>query len=116
MQIIELDATSWKTLVDFYDTFRSALGAPEGYATNLDGLLEMMIWDYADPVMVAWHRKHDKANAPQPPYTIRIINAKDLPKNINSAVESLYQFISISRAEFLTQEGHDIDVRLEIIP
>src|SRR5689334_8603586 len=102
MRVIDLDATNWKAVMDYCDALRAALGSPKGHGTSPDAFLDSMIWG--------------GMNKMEPPYTIRILNTKALPKDILKEMESLCQYLPISRAEFRTEHGYDIDVNLEIIP
>jgi RNAse (barnase) inhibitor barstar len=99
MQIIELDATNWKTVDDFYDALLTAIGAPEWHGRNLNALLDSMIWG--------------GINAIEPPYTIRISGLAKLPNDIRNEVEMAKQDLAQGRMDFRRLRGRDIEVIME---
>jgi hypothetical protein len=44
MRIIELDATKWETVLDFYYALLAAVEAPKGHGKSPDALIDSMIW------------------------------------------------------------------------
>jgi len=58
MTVIELDAATWKSAIDFYATFFKALGAPDWHGTSVNALVDSIV--YGD------------INAVDPPFTVRI--------------------------------------------
>ena len=66
MQIIQLDASKWKTVLDFCRAILSAIGAPERHGKSLDAFIDSMVWG--------------GINAVEPPYTVRISGTAMLPR------------------------------------
>lgn len=102
MRIIELDAEKWTTIIDFCDALAARLGSPSYVGYSLDSLLDAMIWG--------------GLNAVKPPYTIRIRNVHSLPKEVLDFVELLKRELAVERADFNRQEGHDVEVLVELMP
>ena len=106
MRIIELDASSWTKVIDFYNALNTVFGAEEGYASSLDGLLELLVWDHAFP---------NTAYVISPPYTIRIQKTKTLSKDILDEIDLIIRYLLEAREEFRIRRGHDINVNMEIV-
>ena len=107
MRIVDLDARHWTTALDFYHALNTAFGAPESYGSNVNCLLEMLVWDHAFP------------NSPQkisPPYTIRVHDSAALPTHILSEIDLLRNHLLKAREEFRARRGCDIEVTLDILP
>ena len=99
MRIIKLDATNWKTVIDFYDALLAAIGAPKWHGTSPDALIDSMIWG--------------GINAVEPPYTIRIFGAEKLPRDVREHVELVKQALARARLEYQRRKGHDVEVSIE---
>lgn len=99
MRIVELDARSWQTGSDFYRDLLTALGSPKGHGGNLNATIDSMIWG--------------GMNAVEPPYVVRILNMKVLPKDVREEIELLKRCLDQARIEFKERKGHDIEVILE---
>jgi RNAse (barnase) inhibitor barstar len=99
MRWIELDATSWTTVLDFYAALLGALGAPKGHGRSIDALIDSMIWG--------------RMNAVEPPYTVRVRGIGKSSKDIVDEVELAKHALSEARAEFRSLRGHDVDVLFE---
>jgi Barstar (barnase inhibitor) len=106
MQIIKLDATKWKTVLDLYDALLAVIGTPKGYSRNINALLEAMVWDYAFP---------ETSYALNPPYTIHIQNTKGLPKDILDEIEHISRSLSEACAEFHKRQYGEVDVKMNIV-
>ncbi len=102
MRIIELDATKWKTIIDFYDALLTAVGAPKGHGKSPDALIDSMIWGGMNTV--------------EPPYTIRIIGADTLPTDVHGHVEIAKGALAKGRKDYQKRRGGDVDVAMEIEP
>ena len=98
----DIDATKWTSISDFYGALLAALGAPEGYARNINALLEWMLWD---------EREETK-----PPYSVRIIGSANLPKDVRDEVEYVQQAVARACAEFRWRKGRDVVIRFETYP
>ena len=99
MRIIELDATSWKDVLDYYEALLEALGAPDWHGRNANALIDSMIWG--------------GINAIEPPYTVRIKNLKGASKHILIEIGYLKEDPPKQREEFRSQKGRNIEVYLE---
>ncbi len=62
MREIDLDATTWASILDFYCAIQDGIGAPEGTSGSIDGLIDSMVWG--------------GMNAVDPPYVVRIHNLR----------------------------------------
>jgi hypothetical protein len=100
MRTIKLDATNWKTVIDFYDALLAAIGAPKWHGDSPDALIDSMIWG--------------GINAVEPPYTIRIFGAEKLPKNVREHVELVKQALAKARLEYQSRKSGDVEVSMEI--
>lgn len=102
MKIIELDAGKWTTIIDFCDALAARLGSPKYVGYSVDSLIDAMIWG--------------GLNAVEPPYTVRIRNVGHLPKDVLDKIELIKSELAEARAYFNRQEGHDVEVQLELVP
>ena len=102
MRTIDIDATEWKTVDDFYDALLSAVGAPKAHGRNLNALTDSMIWG--------------GLNAVEPPYTVTISGTANLPKDVCNEVEMARQALAEDRSDFRRIRGSDVDVTMNIVP
>jgi len=100
MQVIELNATKWKTVFDFYGVLLSSIGAPTWHSESPDALIDSMIWG--------------GINAVVPPYTIRILGAAALPKDVFDHIELVKEALERARADHRNRRGADVEVAIEI--
>lgn len=100
--VIELDATGWKTICDFYEALLPELGAPDWHGHNANALNDSMIWG--------------GINAINPPLTIRVGGLEGAPKTIVDEVKVAKLGLDLGREDFRAQHGRDIDVQLQIVP
>lgn len=99
MRIIELDATKWKTVLDFYDALLAALETPKGHGKSPDALIDSMICG--------------GMNAMEPPYRIRIFGAGALPNDVHGHVEVVKRALAKARMDHRRRKGADVDVDME---
>ena len=59
MQIVDLHADDWVSVLDFVNALKKAIGAPDWHGDGVDAFLDSMIY-------------HDDINELRSPYTIRI--------------------------------------------
>ena len=102
MRIIQLDATKWKTVLDFCRALLAAIGAPEWHGKSPDAFIDSMIWG--------------GINAVEPPYTIRISGTVMLPKDVREYIEVVKQALARGRLDYQRRQGGDVDVGIEIEP
>lgn len=100
MRTIELDATKWKNIIDFYDALLAAIGAPEWHGKSPDALIDSMIWG--------------GINAVEPPYRIRISGAAALPKEVRDRIELIRQVLVEGRMDYHNRRGADVEVGIDI--
>ncbi len=95
---IVLDASSWRSALDFYDAILAAIGAPDWHGRSPDALNDSMVFG--------------GINALEPPYLIRITGARDLPLDARQEVSWSIQAIAIGRQNYRYLHGRDPGVRL----
>jgi hypothetical protein len=101
MRIIELDATKWKTVVDFYKALLASIGAPAWHGISPDALVDSMIWGGINTV--------------EPPYTVRIYGAAKLPKDVRDEVELTKRVLADGRVDYRSRRSGDVEVVIEIV-
>lgn len=102
MKTIELDASGWKTILDFYHALLAAVGAPEWHSFSPDALVDSMIWG--------------GINTLEAPYTIRISGLSSAPADVRACIGRAKQALVWGREDFKERTGHDIDVSIETLP
>jgi len=102
MRIIKLDATNWKTVIDFYDALLAAIGAPKCHGESPDALVDSMIWG--------------GINAVEPPYTVRISGLSATPKEVHDHVELVMGMLVEGRIYRKRHNGDDVEVSIVIAP
>ena len=102
MRLIELDATKWKKVLDFYADILRALEAPEGHGESIDGLIDSMIYG--------------RINAVEPPYVVRVLDANSLPKEVRKHIETVKVALGEARVQLRKWHKRDVDVSFEIRP
>jgi Barstar (barnase inhibitor) len=102
MRIIKLDATNWKTVIDFYDALLAAIGAPKWHGESPDALVDSMIWG--------------GINAVEPPYTVRISGLSATPKEVHDHVELVMGMLVEGRIYRKRHNGDDVEVSIVIAP
>ncbi len=98
MRWIDLDASGWTTILDFYDALLAALGAPEWHGRSVAALNDSMIWG--------------EINAVDPPYTVRITATGPVPDEVICGIKQVRQCLAEARDEFNARRGHDVEVEL----
>jgi hypothetical protein len=98
MRTIELDATKWKTVLDFYDALLGAIGAPKWHGKSPDGLVDSMIWG--------------GINAVEPPYTVRISGLSTAPKEVRDHVDLVKDVLLDGRIYRKRHKGDDVEVSI----
>jgi hypothetical protein len=96
MRVIELDASKWTTPLDFILAIGEAVGAEHG-VTNVNALLEYMVWDW------------EGMGGIEPPYVVRIVNAANIPSDVQDEIALVASLVKES------QGGH-LEVVLEWPP
>jgi RNAse (barnase) inhibitor barstar len=99
MRTMTLDASSWKTISDFYDALLSAIGAPDWHGRNINAVVDSMVVG--------------DINSVEPPYTLTIINITKLPEPIQTEVTRVADAILEARKEQLARTGENVTVSLQ---
>jgi hypothetical protein len=102
MLTINLDASGWKTVLDFYDAMLKALKSPKGHGRSVNALLDSMVWGGMNDV--------------EPPYVVRISGLSGAPRDVVDEVNLVKVEMADSREEFRKREGHDVEVSIETLP
>jgi hypothetical protein len=100
MRTIELDATKWKTVIDFYHVLLASIGAPAWHGQSPDALVDSMIWG--------------GINAVEPPYTVRISGLSAAPKEVHDHVELVRGMLVEGRIYRKRHNGNDVEVSIVI--
>jgi hypothetical protein len=102
MRIINLDATNWKTVSDFYDALLTSVGAPQWHGKSPNALIDSMIWG--------------GINAVEPPYTVRVAGLSAAPKEVRDHVELVSSALVEGRIDRKRHNGDDVEVSIVIAP
>lgn len=102
MRIIELGAEEWRSVLDFYHALLKALDAPEWHSEGINAAVDSIVWG--------------GINGVQPPYTIRVIGAANLPAEIRQEVELLAKVIAEHRKDHQRWRKKDVEVAVELVP
>ena len=98
MRIIKLDASGWKTLLDFYEALLVALEAPHWHGRNINALIDSMVYG--------------GINGIEPPYTVLVTNLTDVPKAVCEEVSYTVSAIQEARQERFENQGVDVEVSI----
>ncbi len=101
MRIIDIDASGWKTPLDFYRAIYAGIEAPEDASRSINALLEYMVWGDMDAI--------------EPPYIVRISGLDKAPAAVVEDVEYTKNAVAEARAEFNRRNGHDVEVSIETV-
>jgi hypothetical protein len=102
MRTIELDATKWKTVVDFYKALLAAIGAPAWHGISPDALVDSMIWG--------------GINAVDPPYIVRISGLSAVPLQVRDEIQLASDILVDGRCYRKRYRGDDVDVSIVMAP
>jgi len=102
MKTIELDATKWKTVLDFYHVLLAAVEAPKGHGKSPDALIDSMIWG--------------GMNAVKPPYTVRISGLSAASQEVRDHVQLVSDLLTEGRIYRKRHKGDDVEVSIVIAP
>ena len=101
MRIIDLDATKWKSIVDFYNALLASIGAPKEHGISPDALVDSMIWG--------------GMNAVEPPYSIRITGLSTAPSEVRDEVELAKNDLAKGRDYRKRHDGDDVQVSIDVV-
>jgi hypothetical protein len=94
MRTFTLDASEWKTPMDFYESILALLEAPHWHGTNMNALIDSMIYG--------------GINGVEPPYKIWIKGAANLPPSVQTELGWL--------TEAIEEHGPEKGIALQIDP
>ena len=97
MRVIELDASTWTSALDFYRELGHAVSGGQDVVCNVNAILDYMVWDW------------EGMGGIEPPYVVRLLNAEDLPSDVTDEIALVASIVKDS------QGGH-LDVVLEWPP
>jgi RNAse (barnase) inhibitor barstar len=92
MNIVQIDASGWRTGLDFYETLLAALGAPHGHGRNINALIDSMVYG--------------GINAIGPPMVVRVTGTANLPTDARDE-------LTLTILAFGEIQGGECDVRFE---
>ena len=101
MREIALDATNWKTTLDFYYALLPALGAPAWHSASIAAINDSMIGG--------------GINKLKPPYVVRIYNMGGVPADVAEEVEYAVGSLARVRASFCETHRENVEVSMEIV-
>jgi len=97
-KLIQLDASNWKTVLDFYEALLAALGSPHWHGRSIDALIDSMIWGGINEV--------------DPPYKVVVVGYENLPASILKEVRDASQCLAEGREDFKARRNGDVNVSL----
>jgi len=100
MRTLELDASHWETVMDFYNALLPALKAPDWHGRSIGALIDSMVWG--------------GVNSLEPPYTVRITNTRSLPCEVSEQIYMLAYYIEEAKKEFQEKRGAALGVNVVI--
>ena len=98
--IIEIDASGWRCVLDFYKAVLRQIGAPGWHGMSIDALIDSIVYG--------------GINKLDPPYTLRFLNTGGLSNEIADELRNAKEAIDESRLHQRNNAGFDADVELEI--
>jgi RNAse (barnase) inhibitor barstar len=99
--IIDLDASSWKGVLDFYDALLKALGAPQEHGKNVNAVIDSVIYG--------------GINQLKPPLTVRFHGTRGVPDDVKREVVFLSEEIAKARDYRQQSQGRDAPVKFEVV-
>jgi len=102
MRVIELNAQNWRTVIDFYDALKEALGSCPGHGDSTDAWIDSMIYGGMNEI--------------EAPYVIRIAGTASCGDHLKAEILELADSIRDARAWKLEHHGQDIDISFKIEP
>ena len=102
MRTIDLDATRWKTVLDFYKALLAAIGAPAWHGISPDALVDSMIWG--------------GINAVDPPYIVQISGLSAVPQQVRDEIQLASDILVEGRIYRKRYRGDDVDISIVTAP
>ncbi|MFD2235341.1 barstar family protein [Phaeospirillum tilakii] len=101
MNTIEIDASSWRDVLDFYNAILAALGAPEWHGKNANALIDSVVYGGINKVGC--------------PLLIKIYNINNKEYSIIAEIELLKNNLSKHTAHLIKTHGREVSAKIEII-
>ena len=95
MRVIELDASSWRTVLDFYNALLAALGAPDWHGRSVAALIDSMVYGHI--------------NAVEAPYVLKVTGTARIPPAVKDEIASVARI-------FVEHQKTDVKVEFQIEP
>jgi hypothetical protein len=102
MRVIELDATDWRDVLDYYRALKRALGSPDWHGSSVDAWIDSMLYGTINRI--------------EPPYLIRITGTSKCSPALQKEIALLADSIRRARVDQRERYGKDADVGFEIHP
>ena len=99
MRTIGLDASDWKTPLDFIRALQKVLNAPEWCGSNVDAINELMVWGLG-------------AGELPPPYVVEISRVSATPKEVQDYIGLQARHVQKARDEKKARYGIDVNVSI----
>jgi hypothetical protein len=100
MRVVELNAQDWRTVLDYYNALKEALGSCEGHGDSPDAWIDSMIYGGMNEV--------------EAPYIVRIAGTANCGDELRAEIRLLADAIRDARAWKLEHYGEDVDVSFKI--
>lgn len=101
MTIVELDASKWSTLEDFYEGLLAAVGAPDWHGRNPNALVDSLVYG--------------SINDLEPPYTIRMHRLAQAPQAVAEHVRMIVGYLIDARRDYHASHHEDCGAFFEIV-
>jgi RNAse (barnase) inhibitor barstar len=82
-RLVEFDASQYHTVLDFYRALGAALGSPTWHGTNINALIDSMVYG--------------GINAIDPPYTLKITGISNLPEDVRDELFRIADAIKMAQ-------------------
>jgi hypothetical protein len=100
MKTIEIDASGWKTTLDFASALKAALGSPDWHGTRAAAFIDSMV--------------AGGINTLEPPYVIKVVNTAGLESEVMKFIQDVSAWVEDTRVRRLARTGEDVAVSLQI--
>ncbi|HTW36102.1 MAG TPA: barstar family protein [Rhizomicrobium sp.] len=95
MNFVDLDASQWKTPLDFYEALLAALGAPRWHGRNINALIDSMVYGGICEL--------------EPPLIVRVTGTGNLPDDVRD--DLIFTILALGEAR--TEKGDEAAVEFQ---